>query len=77
MLYVNSNEMAWAVELAENTGDQSSGKGIYESQCTICHRDDMKVSPPLFPPIRSGWNSPWMKPRFFATSGSPGTGRTT
>jgi quinoprotein glucose dehydrogenase len=51
ILYVNSNEMAWAVELAENTGDQSSGKGIYQSQCTICHRDDMKGSPPLFPPL--------------------------
>jgi quinoprotein glucose dehydrogenase len=51
ILYVNSNEMAWAVELAENTGDQSSGKGIYQSQCTICHRDDMKGSPPLFPSL--------------------------
>ena len=48
VLYVNSNEMAWAVELAENAGDQLSGKGIYHSQCTICHRDDMKGSPPLF-----------------------------
>lgn len=51
ILYVNSNEMAWAVELAENTGDQHSGKGIYQSQCTICHRDDMKGSPPLFPTL--------------------------
>lgn len=51
ILYVNSNEMAWAVELAENTADQASGKGIYQSQCTICHRDDMKGSPPLFPSL--------------------------
>jgi quinoprotein glucose dehydrogenase len=51
ILYVNSNEMAWAVELAENKGDQASGKGIYQSQCTICHRDDMKGSPPLFPSL--------------------------
>jgi len=51
ILYVNSNEMAWAVELAENTGDPASGKGIYQSQCTICHGDDMKGSPPLFPPL--------------------------
>ena len=51
ILYVNSNEMAWAVELAANTGDQLSGKGIYQSQCTICHRDDMKGSPPLFPSL--------------------------
>jgi quinoprotein glucose dehydrogenase len=51
IFYVNSNEMAWAVELAENTGDPMSGKGIYQSQCTICHRDDMKGSPPLFPSL--------------------------
>jgi quinoprotein glucose dehydrogenase len=51
ILYVNSNEMAWAVELAENTADPLSGKGIYQSQCTICHRDDMKGSPPLFPSL--------------------------
>jgi quinoprotein glucose dehydrogenase len=51
VLYVNSNEMAWAVELAENTNNSSSGKGIYQSQCTICHRDDMKGSPPLFPSL--------------------------
>ncbi len=51
VLYVNSNEMAWAVELAENTADPMSGKGIYQSQCTICHRDDMKGSPPLFPSL--------------------------
>jgi glucose dehydrogenase len=51
ILYVNSNEMAWAVELAENTGDQASGKGVYQSQCTICHRDDMRGSPPLFPSL--------------------------
>ena len=51
ILYVNSNEMAWAVKLIENTGDPSSGKGIYQSQCTICHRDDLKGSPPLFPSL--------------------------
>jgi quinoprotein glucose dehydrogenase len=51
ILYVNSNEMAWAVELAENTGDQATGKGIYQSQCSICHRDDMQGSPPLFPSL--------------------------
>jgi len=51
ILYVNSNEMAWAVELAENTGDQASGKGIYQNQCSICHRDDLKGSPPLLPSL--------------------------
>jgi quinoprotein glucose dehydrogenase len=51
ILYINSSEMAYAVKLLENTGDPSSGKGIYQSQCTICHRDDMKGSPPLFPSL--------------------------
>src|SRR5215467_6054054 len=51
ILYVNSNEMAWAVELTENTPGRLSGKSIYQSQCTICHRDDMKGSPPLFPSL--------------------------
>lgn len=51
ILYVNSNEMAWAVELAENTTTRLSGKSIYQSQCTICHRDDLKGSPPLFPSL--------------------------
>jgi quinoprotein glucose dehydrogenase len=51
ILYVNSNEMAWAVELAENTADQASGKGIYQSQCSICHGDNLKGSPPLFPSL--------------------------
>jgi quinoprotein glucose dehydrogenase len=51
ILYVNANEMAWAVELTENTTNPMTGKGIYQSQCTICHRDDMKGSPPLFPSL--------------------------
>jgi quinoprotein glucose dehydrogenase len=51
LLYVNSNEIAWAVELAANKADPQSGKGIYQSQCTICHRDDLKGSPPLFPSL--------------------------
>jgi quinoprotein glucose dehydrogenase len=51
IVYVNANDVAWVAELAENTGDQLSGRGIYQSQCTICHRDDMKGSPPLYPSL--------------------------
>lgn len=51
ILYVNSNDIAWAAELAENKASTLSGKGIYQSQCTICHRDDLKGSPPLFPSL--------------------------
>lgn len=51
ILYVNSNDIAWAVELAENTGNTQNGRGVYQSQCSICHRDDMKGSPPQFPSL--------------------------
>jgi quinoprotein glucose dehydrogenase len=51
LLYINSNDIAWYAQLAPNTTDQLSGKGIYQSQCTICHHDDMKGSPPNFPSL--------------------------
>ncbi|MBV9624054.1 MAG: c-type cytochrome, partial [Acidobacteria bacterium] len=51
VLYVNSNEMAWDAKLAENTATVLSGRGLYQSQCTICHRDDLAGSPPTFPSL--------------------------
>ena len=51
LLYVNSNDVAWNVRLAENTTTQLSGRAVYQSQCTICHRDDLAGSPPLFPSL--------------------------
>jgi quinoprotein glucose dehydrogenase len=51
ILYVNANDLAWVAELAENTDNQLSGRGIYQNQCTICHRDDRKGSPPLYPSL--------------------------
>jgi quinoprotein glucose dehydrogenase len=51
ILYVNANEMAWTGALAENTGSASSGHGIYQSQCSVCHRDNMAGSPPQFPAL--------------------------
>src|SRR5579859_3026378 len=45
ILYVNANEMAWTGALAPNTGE-SSGKGIYLSQCGVCHGEKMTGSPP-------------------------------
>src|SRR3989454_2535735 len=50
ILYVNANEMAWTGALAENTGE-SSGRSIYLSQCSICHRDNLAGSPPQFPSL--------------------------
>ncbi len=52
ILYVNANDVAWTGALAENTGDgQSSGRGLYLSQCSVCHRDNMAGSPPEFPSL--------------------------
>ncbi len=51
ILYVNSNEMAWTGALAENTGSEASGRGIYSSQCAVCHHDNLAGSPPAFPSL--------------------------
>jgi len=51
ILYLNSNEMAWIASLAENTGNEANGRGIYQSQCSVCHRDDRSGSPPQFPSL--------------------------
>ena len=51
ILYVNANDIPWTGTLAENTGDQSSGRGIYQSQCSVCHRDNRAGSPPQFPSL--------------------------
>jgi quinoprotein glucose dehydrogenase len=50
VLYVNSNEMAWMAALGENTGEHSP-KGIYLSQCAICHGDKLAGSPPALPSL--------------------------
>ena len=50
ILYVNANEMAWTGALAPNTGE-NSGKGIYLSQCSVCHGEKMAGSPPAMPSV--------------------------
>lgn len=50
VLYVNANEMAWTGGLAPNTGE-NSGKGIYLSQCGVCHGEKMTGSPPAMPSL--------------------------
>ncbi|HEX7895832.1 MAG TPA: PQQ-binding-like beta-propeller repeat protein, partial [Terriglobales bacterium] len=51
VLYVNANDVPWDAQLAANTTQQLSGKTIYQSQCSICHHDDRKGSPPNFPSL--------------------------
>jgi quinoprotein glucose dehydrogenase len=50
ILYVNANEMAWTGALAPNTGENSP-KGLYMSQCSVCHGDKMTGSPPAMPSL--------------------------
>ncbi|HLV95122.1 MAG TPA: PQQ-binding-like beta-propeller repeat protein, partial [Candidatus Acidoferrales bacterium] len=47
-LYVNANEMAWTGALAPNTG-KNSPRGIYLSQCSVCHGEKLAGSPPAIP----------------------------
>jgi quinoprotein glucose dehydrogenase len=50
ILYVNSNEMAWVAALGQSTGENSP-KGLYLSQCAICHGDKLAGSPPALPSL--------------------------
>ncbi len=50
IIYINANEMAWTGALAENTGENSP-KGIYLSQCGVCHGEKMTGSPPAIPAL--------------------------
>jgi len=49
-IYINANEMAWMAALAENS-DHKGSKGIYMSQCSVCHGDTMAGSPPAIPSL--------------------------
>jgi quinoprotein glucose dehydrogenase len=45
LLYVNANEMAWTGGLAEDVAG-SGGRGLYLRDCALCHRDDLRGTPP-------------------------------
>jgi quinoprotein glucose dehydrogenase len=54
LLYVNANEMAWNVKLAERKmpdGESASGKTLYERYCASCHRTNLRGNPPEFPSL--------------------------
>ena len=53
ILYVNANDVAWTGALEENEGGgKSSGRGLYLSQCSVCHQDNLAGSPPDFPSLK-------------------------
>jgi len=51
VLYVNANDIAWTGALAENTEGELNGRTIYQTQCSVCHRDNLAGSPPDFPSL--------------------------
>jgi quinoprotein glucose dehydrogenase len=50
ILYVNANDIVWTGALAETT-EQKSAKGIYMSQCSLCHGENLAGSPPALPSL--------------------------
>ncbi len=50
LIYVNANDVAWTGALALNTGENSA-RGIYLSQCGVCHGEKMTGSPPAIPSL--------------------------
>ena len=54
IIYINSNDIAWTGRLAETTpaeAEQNTAKGLYTSQCAVCHGDNMAGSPPAIPAL--------------------------
>lgn len=52
LLYVNANEMAWRMKLAENQAG-NSGRQLYNRNCATCHGDDLAGSPPQMPSLKA------------------------
>ncbi len=50
LLFVNSNEMPWRASLAPSE-KATSGRAVYLRDCAVCHRDDLKGTPPQFPSL--------------------------
>ena len=50
IIYINSNEMAWAAALYEDSGEHGA-RAIYMSQCSVCHGDKMVGAPPDIPSL--------------------------
>lgn len=58
ILFINSNDVAWTGQLAARPGAAAvdtplpeRGSGLYAQQCSACHGEDRKGSPPTFPSL--------------------------
>jgi len=47
ILYVNSNEMAWMLQMepASNTSEMTKGAAVYSNRCITCHQPDRRGIP--------------------------------
>jgi quinoprotein glucose dehydrogenase len=50
VIYINSNDIAWTGALAVS-GNESTSRALYISQCGVCHGDKLAGSPPEFPSL--------------------------
>ncbi|MGH9407141.1 MAG: PQQ-binding-like beta-propeller repeat protein [Terriglobia bacterium] len=51
IIYVNANDVPSTGELARNTGEGRTARGLYLDRCALCHGDNMNGSPPQFPSL--------------------------
>jgi quinoprotein glucose dehydrogenase len=51
VLYVNSNEMPWIVQMRKNDQTASTGQRLYSAQCANCHGADRKGNNGAFPAL--------------------------
>ena len=50
VLFVNANDVAWTGALAP-AEERVSGRTAYLRECAVCHRDDLKGTPPQIPAL--------------------------
>ena len=55
LLYTNANEMAWILTVVKHpsSGSTSSGKQVYEANCSACHQSNRTGAPPDVPSLVS------------------------
>lgn len=51
IVYINSNDYPSIAKMAKFTSGGTSGRGVYLSQCSVCHGENLAGSPPQFPSL--------------------------
>ena len=50
IIYINSNDLPWTGGLTANK-EGSPGEILYQTQCALCHANDLRGNPPAFPSL--------------------------